>query len=275
MGTGTVRDMRRDINGMVALITGASAGIGRALARDLHGRGARLVLSARRTDRLAELNAELGGNHLAVTADVARTDDCDRLVAEAIARFGRIDALVCNAGYGLVRRVADTTPAEMRDIFATNVFGTTDVIHAAVPHLLKQEPMNGLRAHILIVSSAAGRRGLPYFGAYSATKAAQLSLAEALRVELRPQRIAVTSVHPVGTSSDFFTTAATVSKSRLPIRHGIEVQQTPELVAAKIARALARPRPELWPLAPSRLMLSVATLFPSLADRALAGRKPR
>ena len=163
----------------------------------------------------------------------------------------------------------------MRGIFATNVFGTTDCISAAVPHMRKQEKRDSLRGQIVIVSSAAGRRGLPYFGAYSATKAAQLSLTEALRVELKAERIAVTSIHPVGTSSDFFTTAESVSRSRLPRRHGIEVQQTPEHVAMRIVRAIERPAAEVWPYRLARPALSLATLFPSLVDRALSSRKPR
>jgi short-subunit dehydrogenase len=163
----------------------------------------------------------------------------------------------------------------MRAIFETNVFGTADCVRAAVPLMRKQEKREGLRGQIVIVSSAAGRRGLPYFGAYSATKAAQLSLAEALRVELRGERIAVTSVHPVGTKTDFFTTAETVSESRLPIRHGVEVQQTAEQVARKMVRGMERPRAEVWPLAVARVALSAATLFPGMVDRALAGRKPK
>ena len=260
---------------MVVVITGASAGIGRALAVELGRRGARLVLSARRAEKLEELNRELGGKHLVVAADVAKEADCTRLVEEAKEWGGRVDVLVCNAGYGLVRRVADTSADEMRDIFATNVFGTTDCIRAAVPLMRRQEKRDELRGQIVIVSSAAGRRGLPYFGAYSATKAAQLSLAEALRVELKSERIAVTSIHPVGTRTDFFTTAESVSRSRLPIRSGVEVQQTAEQVAARIVRAIERPRAEVWPFRVARVALSAATLFPGLVDRALSQRKPK
>jgi short-subunit dehydrogenase len=183
--------------------------------------------------------------------------------------------LVCNAGYGLVRRVAETTPAEMRRIFEVNVFGTTDLIHAAVPVMLKQEPREGLRGHIVLVSSAAARRGLPFFGAYSATKAAQLSIAEGARLELRPQRIAVSSVHPIGTDSDFFTTAAAVSRTRIPKRHGIEVHQTPEKVARKVVDGIERPRRvEVWPMPVARWGLSLATLMPRVVDRLLYYRKP-
>ena len=119
----------------------------------------------------------------------------------------------------------------------------------------------------MIVSSAAARRGLPFFGAYAATKAAQLSLAEAARVELRADRIAVTSVHPVGTDSEFLTAAETISAAKIdtPGRRGMH--QTAEEVVAKMAAAIERPRAELWPHAMSRFGLSLATLWPTLGDR--------
>jgi len=102
--------MRRTIDGMVVIITGASAGIGRALAENLSGRGARLVLAARRLERLEELNHSLGGKHLCVRTDVSRREECENLIAAAASRLGRIDTLVCNAGYGILRPVAETTP---------------------------------------------------------------------------------------------------------------------------------------------------------------------
>mgnify|MGYP003874921457 CR=1 FL=1 len=259
------------MDGMVALITGASSGIGRALAEQLHACGVKLALCARRMERLEDLNAMLGGGHLTVRADVSRAEDCAALIDQTVGRYGRIDLLVCNAGYGLICRVADTPLAEMRDIFATNVFGTTECVRLAVPHMLKQEPRDGLRGHIVIVSSAAARRGLPYFGAYSATKAAQLSLAEALRVELKPRGIYVTSVHPVGTDTEFFDRASQTSGRQLPRRSAVEVRQTPQHVARCIVRGIEKPRPEVWPARSYRWLLALAAAFPSLGDRMLAG----
>ena len=260
----------RQIEGMVVVITGASAGIGRALAEQLARRRARLVLSARRLDRLEELNATLRGPHLTVRADVSRTEDCENLIARAVERFGRIDTLVCNAGYGVAKSVVDTTPDEMRQIFATNVFGTTDCVRAAVPFIARQTERDGYRGQVMIVSSAAARRGLPFFGPYAATKFAQLGLSEALRVELAPQLIAVTSVHPIGTETDFFTTAQQLGTLKMGPPGAGEVRQTPSTVARKMIRAMERPCPEVWPFRPSRWALSVATLWPSLADRIMA-----
>jgi short-subunit dehydrogenase len=260
--------MARELSNMVVVITGASAGIGRALAVALSKEGARLVLSARRTDRLEELNASLGGAHLCVKTDVAREEDCHALIESAINQFGRIDTLVCNAGYGILRAVSETSSREMQDIFQTNVFGTTDCIRAAVPLIRKQQTQNGWRGQIMIVSSAAGRRGIPFFGAYSATKFAQLGLAEALRIELRPWRIAVTSVHPIGTKTDFFSTAERGSNIKMPPSR--EFRQSAATVAQKMVAAIRRPKPEVWPLAISRLGLGFAALMPRLTDHFLA-----
>jgi len=264
--------MRRTLDGMVVIITGASAGIGRALAENLSGRGARLVLAARRLDRLEELNRALGGRHLCVRTDVSRREECEGLIIAAADHFGRIDTLVCNAGYGILRPVAETTPQQMQDIFQANVFGTVDCVRAAVPHMLKREPAGGWRGQVMIVSSAVARRGIPYFGAYSATKAAQLALAEAMRVELRPRGIAVTSVHPIGTDTEFGEAAERRAGGGRIGRVPGEVRQSAGRVARAMARAIERPVPEVWPFAPSRWALSLATLVPRLVDRVMAKR---
>ena len=120
----------------------------------------------------------------------------------------------------------------------------------------------------MIVSSAAGRRGVPYLGPYAATKAAQLSLAEALRVELRPDRIAVTSVHPIMTSTEFGQVAEASSGVSLPREMG--PTQTVEHVARKMVAAIERPRPEVWPHQPTRVALAFAALFPRVADKIMA-----
>lgn len=261
--------MARAIQDMVVVITGASSGIGRELAFQLAGFGAKLALAARRADRLQELNASLGGQHLVVPTDVAKRSDCERLIAQTRERFGRIDTLVCNAGYGVARTVAETSAEEMQAIFQTNVFGTTDCIRAAVPIMRSQDVRAGYRGQIVIVSSAAGRRGLPFFGAYSATKFAQLGLSEALRVELKPMQIAVTSVHPVGTETEFFDVAAR-SGIKVPPPGAGEVRQTASTVARKMIDAIRKPRPEVWPLRAARFGLSIATLMPGVVDKIMA-----
>src|SRR4051812_33171803 len=131
--------MARSIRDMGVIVTGASAGIGRALAESLSESGAKLVLAARRMDRLESLGAQLGERHLCLRADVSRRDDCEMLIARAREHLGRIDTLVCNAGYGILRAVHETSADEFERIFQTNVFGTTDCIRAAVPIMQKQD----------------------------------------------------------------------------------------------------------------------------------------
>jgi short-subunit dehydrogenase len=265
--------MVRNLDGMTVAITGASAGIGRELAVALAGRGARLALAARRLDRLEELDRQLGGGHLTMRADVAVPEDCARFVAAAQAYFGRLDTLVCNAGRGLFRAIADTSAEEWRDILATNLIGTIDCVRAALPQMRKQELRDGWRGQVVIVSSCVARRAVPDIGAYCVTKAAQLSLGEALRVELRDERIAVTSVHPVGTDTEFGEAARQVSKVAVKPRLAIEPRQSAEKVAAAIVRAIVRPRAEVWPHRVSRWAFSLATLMPGTADRIMVSQR--
>ena len=255
--------MPRKLNDMVVVITGASAGIGKALAERLSARGAKLVLAARRVERLAELNRQMSNRHLVVRADVARREDCQAIVDRALERFGRIDTLVCNAGYGSYRTVAETSPEEMRRLFATNVFGSTDCIYAALPAMLRQEPRDGFCGQVMLVSSCVARRAIPYLGAYSATKAAQLSLAESMRVELKPQRIAVTCVMPIQTKTEFGQVAEI--EGGLKIAHG-PVGQTVQHVAQRMTDAIVKPRAEVWPFRPARWAFGLGTLAPRLID---------
>jgi len=257
--------MARQLAGMVVAITGASAGIGRALAVDLAARGASLALAARRRDRLDALAATFATPVLVYAADVADPAQCASFIAAAQARFGRLDTLVCNAGYGLLKGAVESTPEEWRAIFATNLHGTLDCIRAALPAMRAQDPVAGWRGQVMIVSSILGRRASPWTAAYSATKAAQLSLAEALRVELRPARIAVTSVHPIGTRTEFLDVAA---PGRPVVDDGL--RQSAEHVARRMTAAIRRPCPEVWPSRPSRWLTSLATLCPGLADLAAA-----
>ena len=257
--------MPRQLPGMVTIITGASDGIGAALARHLAGAGGRLVLNGRRRERLEALAATLPGTHTLVAGDVADPATSTALVEAAVTTFGRLDTVVANAGYGLIRRVEDTTAADWQAILATNLLGTTHLITAALPTLRRQPVREGWRGQVMIVSSALARRGRPEAGAYSATKAAQLSIAEALRVELTEDRIAVTSVHPIATATGFV--AAAEGHGGTWAKTASEPVQTPEVVARAMAAAILRPRAEVWPHALSRWGLGLGTLWPTLFDR--------
>lgn len=264
----------RELKDMTVAITGASAGIGRALAVELHRRGARLALAARRMEALEALNQELGGGHLIQRTDVSQTDDCTAFMAATQKRFGRIDTLVCNAGYGMNRGIGEMTSAQWQALMATNLYGTTDCIRAALPGMSAQSERQGWRGQVMIVSSCLARRSGPEVGAYAATKAAQLSVAEALRLELADQRIAVTSVHPIGTETEFFHTAAVVGGREIQ-RSPNEPTQSAATVAERMVAAIISPRPEVWPYPLARWIFGLATLFPGFTDRAVRRRWER
>jgi short-subunit dehydrogenase len=266
--------MRRNLHDMVTVITGASAGIGRALAVELAQQGGRLVLGARRLDRLHELAKELRAETVCVETDVACPHACHRLIGAALDKFHRVDTLVCNAGYGFARPIEQMSEADIRQIFDTNLFGTIECCRAAIVAMKDQSVRDGFRGQLMIVSSACARRGLPYFSTYAATKAAQLSLAEGLRIELKPLEIAVTSVHPVVCGTDFFSTAHELSgMSPAALIQGRP--QTPQYVAGKMVRGIEKPVRELWPKPFSRLSLLIANALPGVVDRVMSQIRDR
>jgi len=148
----------------VIVITGASAGIGRATARELLGVGARVVVGARRRDRLATLEAEFPGRAVAVEMDVRQPADSTRLVAAALERFGRLDSVVANAGIGMYGGILDQTDEALATMLDTNVAGTIWPIRAAVPEMIKAG-----QGDIVIVGSVAGFRGGADEAVYAAT----------------------------------------------------------------------------------------------------------
>ncbi|HEX5929749.1 MAG TPA: SDR family oxidoreductase [Solirubrobacterales bacterium] len=187
----------------VMLITGASSGIGAATARAAAGKY-RLVLAARRVDELEALAAELGGEEraLAVRCDVTEWDEVEALRDAALERFGRIDVVFTNAGFGATRGFTEETVEHWRSMVLTNVYGVALTIRATLPHLLERGD-----GHFLVTSSIAGRRALPG-SLYSATKWAATAIGEALRAELRQMHdnkaIKVTLIEPGMTDTDFF-----------------------------------------------------------------------
>ncbi len=187
----------------VLLITGASSGIGAATARAAAGKY-RLVLAARRLEPLEELAAELGGEEraLALRCDVTEWDEVQAMAAAGIERFGRIDAVFANAGFGATRGFLEESPEHWRSMVLTNVYGVALTIRATLPHLLERGD-----GHFLVTSSVAGRRALPG-SLYSATKWAATAIGEALRAELRQMHenrdIRVTLIEPGMTDTPFF-----------------------------------------------------------------------
>jgi len=192
-----------DSDSPVLLITGASSGIGAATARATAA-NYRLVLAARRQEELVALAAELGGAEraLAVRCDVTEWDQVEAMAATALERFGRIDAVFANAGFGATRGFLQESVEHWRSMVLTNVYGAALTIRATLPHLLERGD-----GHFLITSSIAGRRALPG-SLYSATKFAATAIGESLRAELRQMHentaIKVTLIEPGMTDTPFF-----------------------------------------------------------------------
>jgi 3-oxoacyl-[acyl-carrier protein] reductase len=216
----------------VAVITGASAGIGRATARELVGAGARVVLGARRKERLDAIDAEFPGQVASVSMDVRSSDDCRRLVNTAIDKFGRLDILVANAGIGMYGGILDHTDEALTTMLDTNVAGTVWPIRAAVPHMIETG-----RGDIVIVASVAGFRGGADEAVYAATKFAQVGLAGALDRELRAKGIRVTTIGPAGTATEF-----AIGAGRTEDMPELQTYLRPEDIAFAIRTVLEQPR---------------------------------
>ena len=186
------------LDGRVALITGASAGIGAAVARSLAAQGARLILTARREERLTALVAETHADAVVVTGDATQEATAQQVVAAGIERFGQIDILVNNTGVGNYKNLVDTSAADYDEMFLTNVRSTFLFTRYVTPHMLKRKS-----GTILMISSMAGIYGFPGEAVYCATKFAQVGFAQALDKELRPSGIKVGVICPGGVKTEF------------------------------------------------------------------------
>lgn len=246
-------------------MTGASSGIGEAVARLLAGRGYRVALLARRPSELERVRAELPGEgHLVLRADLTDPASIERAFARLEEAFGALDLLVNNAGVGYRARVEEIEPELLRRVFETNVSGLLLCCRAALP-LLRL----GSRPVVVNVASVVGRRGVPGQSAYAASKAAVCSVGEALRIEWAPDGIAVCTLNPALTATGFFEAQA--NPSGLP---------GPDLAAAAGADDVARhvleldrrPSPELSLRWKWRVLGVLSVLFPRVADRALVRR---
>jgi NADP-dependent 3-hydroxy acid dehydrogenase YdfG len=259
------------IRGKVVAITGGSAGIGRATALRVAREGAPVAICARRREQLDEVADEItaiGGQALAIVADVTREADMNMFVARTLEHFGRIDVMMCNAGFGLYGTIDTIAPAKMQQVLDVNYLGTYLAIRAALPRFRQQE--NG---HVIVVSSIVGKRGVPYMGAYAATKFAQVGLAECLRAEVLGSGIHVSVVYPVSTETEFFDVMTAASGFTTEAKGP---RQAAGVVAEAIAAAIGRPVPEVYPYRKARGLVLLNAIAPEFCDRLVQkwGRKP-
>jgi short-subunit dehydrogenase len=256
---------KRDIAGSRAIVTGASSGIGRALAVELARQGASIVATARREDRLAELAKEItaaGGTVATVVGDVTDPVTRFKLVEAARERFGGLDILVNNAGVGSMGRFEDADADRLRRIMEVNLFAPVELIRLALP-LLRE----GTQPIIVNVSSILGLRATPYNSEYSASKFALEGFSQALRTELVRHRIDVLVVNPGTTETEFFD--AVLEKTSEPAwpEH---TAVTAESVAAATVRAIRKGRHAIIPYGWGRVFCWLNRLSPRLMDAIMA-----
>lgn len=275
------------LDGQVAIVTGASAGIGEATARMLAGEGATVVLVARRKDRLDALKQGIeraGGRALAVAADITSAADRERIVRETVSQFGRIDALVNNAGYGQ-RGPIEIVPIEaIRQNFETNLFSLIALTQLVIPIMRGQQG-----GRIVNVSSVAGRVARPLSSVYDATKHALEAISDGLRGELAPFGIKVVIIEPGFIITEFLGVANEGARSIIeqespykPFFEGFaegykrlrKIAGQPEDIAELVVKALTLDRPRARYAAPRHARLAIAAkrwlparLFDYVLDR--------
>lgn len=257
--------MARTLKGKRILLTGASTGIGRELARMLGAKGAKLALVARQIDKLKEAADEVrqaGGEAVVIPGDLTDPLTPSKVMDESVKALGGLDVLLNNAGVGTWNHFADGTEEHLRQVFEVNFFAISELMRLAVKPLIQ-----GNQPAILNIASMTGRRGMPAFSEYSASKHALVGLTEALRGEYHRFGISVLMVLPGLTNSDFFKNVlASKGKAQLPMEKAL----TPSQTAAAVVKALENDTRETWVGGEAKRILWLNRFFPGWLDRKIA-----
>jgi short-subunit dehydrogenase len=256
---------KTDLSGKVVVVTGASMGIGEAIARLFAQRGATVVLLSRDAGRAEAARARIGhsARTLAVSCDVRNREEIDRVVSLTLHHYQRIDVWVNNAGHGLMDSVAEVDMAECRETFDTNWFGTLACMQAALAVMRPQGS-----GSIINISSVAGHLPLPFHAVYSATKFAMNALGKAAWVELRRTGINVLTVCPGYVRTDF-AARAIQGKEAQTVRPSAVRGISVERVARAVLRGYLKQKREVvvpWTMHP---VIKIYQLFPALVERTM------
>lgn len=257
-----------DLHGKPIIITGASSGIGAATAIACAQAGMPAALFARSEDKLEAIKEQIerdGGSAIVVVGAVEDADANLELIAKAQEAFGDVYSAIANAGYGQEVECATMPIADIRAMFEVNFYGSLNLVQPMVAQFRKR----GL-GHAMMVSSVLSKIGLPYYGAYCASKAAQDHFCRGMRHEVASDGVFVSSVHPVGTKTEFFNEAAKRSGGQLDFAgSGDRFMQSPEKVAGAIVKCLHKPKGEVWTSVGARLAMGMSVILPGVTDWAL------
>ena len=251
------------LNGKVVFISGASSGIGALTAIKLAKRGAVPILTGRSADRLQAQSAKLNSEHACYQMDVTDMEQIQQTVGKVIDTYGKIDILLNNAGYGQFEPFLELPLEGFERMMDTNYMGIVRCAKAVLPYMLKQGD-----GHIINIASMAGKIGTSKSTSYTATKHAVLGFTNSLRMELRPQGIAVSAVNPGPIDTEFFQ-LADPDGSYLNNVKGFMMK--PDYVADVIIRVMERRKAEVDIPRLAAAGIKLYGLFPRLADRMFGG----
>jgi short-subunit dehydrogenase len=252
----------RDLRGARILLTGASSGIGAALAVRLAEQGARVVVTARRLERLEAVAAQIRqagrGEAVPISADVADAAQRARLVEQTVAALGGLDVLINNAGVGALGWFADASAERLRQVFEVNFFAATELTRLALPHLEQ-----GRDALVVNVSSILGLRAMPGCAEYCASKFAITGWSESVRSELKPRGVEVLLVSPGPIETEF---RENLIENRLASSGSGRRRMSADRCAVQIVRAMKKRRPRLVVTSEAKLLDWLNRLLPRFVD---------
>jgi short-subunit dehydrogenase len=251
--------MSISLEGKTILITGASSGIGAATARACAKYGMKCVLTARRKEQLQTLSNEIGDSCSFIVGDVTEDGFNQHLLDVS----GDVYGVFVNAGHGLDQNTMQFNLKQFQGVFELNVFAAVELAALAAKKMVEKNS-----GHILLCASCLSKFATPSHGAYCASKSALEAVAKTMRMELKPSKVFVTSVHPIGTTTEFFDESAKRSgaaQSDFASQTPSWLMQPPEKVAKAVVKCLRKPKPEVWTSLPMRLISTAFGAFPRVS----------